>query len=364
MNHKKIPWWLPQVGSKEERAYIGQALQNNFVNEGPLATEFENRIAALVGVKHAIAVTSCTAGLFLSLKALGIGHGDEVIVPDVTFIATANAVELTGAKAVLADVEPERLTISVEAAKKAITSKTKAIVPVHVTGRAADIEAVLALAKQHDLSVVEDAAEALLSKHNGKCLGTFGIASCFSFSPNKTITTGQGGMIVTDDSNLQIKLRMLKDQGRPVRGTGGDDVHDVIGYNFKLTDIQAGLGLGQLTALEKRIERMKRNYALYREHLNGILGLRVYPTRDGEAPQWTDVETERRDELAAYLKEQNMDSRKYWFPLHRQNAYKLPDDTFPNSTRLSPRSLWLPSAFTLTDEDVLAVCESVRTFFG
>lgn len=365
MENKKIPWWLPCVGSRSERKFIKQALDNNYVNEGELTVQFEKKIASLVGAKHAVSATSCTAALFLALKGLGVGAGDEVIVPDMTFIATANAVHLTGAKPALVDINPNNLNISIEALIKAITPKTKAIVPVHVTGRAADMESILKVARDHKLFVVEDAAEAFMSKHNGKYLGTFGQAGCFSFSPNKTITTGQGGMIVTNDSELLVQLRELKDHGRPVRGTGGDDRHNVIGYNFKFTDLQAALGLGQLNFLKVRIERMRRNYQLYVKYLAGQKGIEIFKTdiENGELPQWTDIQTEKRDELTAYLKEKNMDSRKYWLPLHQQLVYKQLDDNFPNSVRLSPCSLWLPSAFTLKDVDIIRVCRCIKNFF-
>src|SRR6185295_1496107 len=157
-----------------------------------VTTEFERRMAAAFGSRHAVAVTSGTAALFLSLAGLGVGHGDEVIVPDVTFIATANAVTMTGATTVLVDVDPDTLTIDPDACARAITPRTKAVMPVHVSGRAAPIERIVEIAAARGIAVVEDAAEALRSRHRGRCLGTFGDAGCFSFSPNKTITTGQG----------------------------------------------------------------------------------------------------------------------------------------------------------------------------
>ncbi|OGH64485.1 MAG: hypothetical protein A2821_03115 [Candidatus Magasanikbacteria bacterium RIFCSPHIGHO2_01_FULL_41_23] len=360
----KIPWWLPQVGSGAERIFLTQALDNNYINEGPLVTQFETKIAALVNAKYAIATPSCTVGLFLALKALGIGHGDEVLVPDITFIATANAVDLCGATPILVDVDPATFTIDCGQAEKRITAKTKAIMPVHVTGRGADMSAVMALATRHNLFVVEDAAEALMSKQGSQYLGTFGQAGCFSFSPNKTITTGQGGLIVTNDEKIYNRLRPLKDQGRPTRGTGGDDRHDTIGYNFKMTDLQAAIGLGQLTLLKKRIERMKRNHELYQTNLGDLPYLSLFKFRTEEVPQWTDaLIPERRDELVEYLKTNSIDSRKYWFPIHRQLAYKQPDDLFPQSILLSPQAVWLPSAYTLTDEDVLTVCEKIKEFF-
>jgi perosamine synthetase len=188
---KKIRWWVPQIGG-EEKKLIGKVLVRHFPNEGELTTLFENKIAALLGAKHAVAVTSGTAAIFLALKSLGIGHGDEVIVPDMTFIATANAVEMTGAKPILVDIDPLTLNISIGAIKRAITKKTKAIIPVHVSGRPADMDGIVAVAKRHRIHVVEDAAEALMSKKGGRYLGTFGLLGCFSFSAHKTITTGAG----------------------------------------------------------------------------------------------------------------------------------------------------------------------------
>ena len=362
---KKIPWWQTQVGTAEY-TLIKEVLDSNYINEGEVTKKFEKKIAALVGCKHAIAVTSGTAAIFLSLKALNIRPGDEVIVPDMTFIATANAAELCGAKPVLVDINPIDLNIDINSLAKAITDKTKAIIPVHVTGRAADMKTIREIANKKNLAVVEDATEALMSKYKGKYLGAWGDAGCFSFSPNKTITTGQGGIIVTNSDELEIKLRALKDQGRPTRGTGGNDIHNTIGYNFKMTNIQAALGLGQLRYLTARVKRMRRNYKLYTAQLKNIPGLSIFPCdlAGGAVPQWTDIATDERDELEQYLRARNIDSRKYWFPLHTQPPYFLPSGQFPNSEKMSLRSLWLPSAFTLTDEDVAAVCREIKNYFG
>ncbi len=362
---KHIPWWQPQV-TKNDYKFIKQALNNNFVNEGPLTSQFENEVKKILGVKHTFATTSGTVAICLALKGLGIKAGDEVLVPDITFIATANAVDLCGAKPVLVDVDPATLNISPEAILKSITSKTKAIIPVHVSGRSADMNAILKIAKDHKLFVIEDAAEAFTSQYKNKFLGTLGDAGCFSFSPNKTISTGQGGMIVTNNDELAAKIRPLKDQGRPVRGTGGDDLHNTIGYNFKFTDLQAGMGLGQLKQLKKRTARMRRNHNLYIKNLGDIkeISLLKASLDSGELPQWTDILTSKRNELDAYLRENNIECRRYWHPLHRQLAYKILDDNFPNSTKLSPQALWLPSAFTLTDKDILRVCTKIKKFFA
>jgi perosamine synthetase len=361
---KSIPWWMPQIGSAELPA-VRDVLESNYLNEGDVTAAFEGRIASLVGAPYAVAVTSGTAAITLALMATGVGAGDEVIVPDLTFIATANAVVLAGARPVLVDVDPRTLNIDPEAAARAITPRTKAIVPVHVSGRAANMRAITALAQQHRLAVVEDAAEALRSRHEGRYLGTHGDAGCFSFSPNKTITTGQGGMIVTSDDRLHRRLRELKDQGRPVRGTGGDDLHPTLGFNFKLTNLQAAVGMAQLTYLETRLARQRQIYAEYSVGLRGVNGITLpgFATDLGETPQWTDALCDRRDELDEHLRSLNIHTRRFWFPLHTQEPYRRNDEAFFHSTGLCRRALWLPSAFTLTTEDITSVCNHIRDFY-
>jgi perosamine synthetase len=196
-------------------------------------------------------------------------------------------------------------------------------------------------------------------------LGTFGITGCFSFSPNKIITTGQGGVIVTDDNEIHHRLRELKDQGRPVKGTGGDDIHYSRGYNFKFTNLQAALGLGQLSYLDERMERLKRTHEVYAENLQGIDAIQVLPFKvhEGELPLWTDVLVENRDDFVDYLQAKNIGCRKFWHPLHTQEPYKSSKDTFPVATELAPKALWLPSAFTLDDEDIVYISNMIRQLF-
>jgi perosamine synthetase len=363
--NRNIEFWTPQFGP-EEKALLADVVDSGFLNDGQLTSRFERQVAGLLGCKHAVATTSGTAAIFLALAGIGVGVGDEVIVPDVTFIATANAVSLAGAKPVLVDVNPHTLNIDPQSVERAITPRTKAIVPVHISGRAADMDSLIDVANRHGLLIVEDAAEAFLSKYQGKYLGTFGIAGCFSLSPNKTITTGQGGLIATDDDRLHVRLRELKDQGRPVRGTGGDDAHNSVGYNFKFTDMQAAVGLAQLRDVPRRIQRMKGNYRGYRDGLRGVQDVSVIPFRieEGELPQWTDILVSRRDDLYDYLAGRGMRGRRFWHPLHTQTPYRAPAEHFPNSAQQVPRAMWLPSAFTLSDEDVAAVCAEIRNFAG
>jgi perosamine synthetase len=359
---RTIPWWEPRIGPGEA-ALVADVLASHYVNEGEMTARFERALADLLGVQHVIAVTSGTVALALALRGLEIGPGDEVIVPDVTFIATANAVRLAGATPVLADVDPRTLTLDPEAMTRVLSSRTRAVIPVHVSGRAAAMTDILEIAWARGLAVVEDAAEALGSRHHGRALGTLGDAGCFSFSPNKTITTGQGGAVATDDNALAARLRALKDQGRPVRGTGGDDLHPTLGFNFKLTNLQAAVGLGQLAMLEDRLARQQRTYRLYAEGLRDLPALRLPGFAAGECPQWVDALVEGRDALDRHLADQRMHCRRFWLPLHTQAPYRAPDEHFPHSTRLMPQALWLPSAFTLADDDVAAVCAAIRAFF-
>ena len=360
-----IRWWDPQIGDLEKKLVL-EVLDRNFPNEGRVAKKFEQEVADLVGSKHAITTTSGTSALYLGLKAIGVGPGDEVIVPDLTFIATANAVDMCAASPVLADVDSDTMNLGVDAVKEAITEKTKAIIPVHVSGRPAPIDEIVELAKEYGLYVVEDAAEAFMSKFKGKYLGTYGVMGCFSFSPNKIVTSGQGGLIVTDDDEINELLRPLKDQGRPKRGTGGDDSHDSIGYNFKFTDIQAAVALGQLTYLEDRMKRLVRNHRIYVENLSQLEDLRLYgfDVDCGVLPLWTDVYSKKRDELDLFLQKHDVDCRRLWHPLHRQKAYKMPDSRFPSSLDVSSHSMWLPSAYTLNDGEVLKVCDLVLEFLN
>lgn len=359
-----IPFWQPLVESAEAQALVRAVLESNFLNDGPLTARWEALIARRCGARYAVATTSGTAALFLSLKACEIGPGDEVLVPDVTFIATANAVQLAGATPVLVDVDESTWTLCPCAAAAAVTARTKAMLPVHVSGRAAAMPALLALAQQRGLWVIEDAAEALGSRLDGRALGTWGHAGCFSFSPNKTITTGQGGVIVTDDDTVHDRLRALKDQGRRTRGTGGADHHPTLGFNFKFTDVQAAIGMAQWGRLDDRLQRLRDIYEYYRVHLSDVpmLQLPGFRLDRGECPQWVDARVEERKALAEHLREQGMHTRPFWFPLHTQGPYQQDSERFPVSARVSREALWLPSSLTLTDDDLERVCREIHAW--
>jgi perosamine synthetase len=325
-------------------------------------------VADICGVEHGVAVSSGTAAIACALWACGIGQGDEVLVPDLTFVATANAVRSTGARPVLVDISTESFGIDLDAARSAIGARTRAIVPVHVNGRGGAIVELVAFAREHGLVIIEDAAEALGSRRDGRPLGSFGDAACFSFAASKIITTGQGGAVVTNSAEIARGVRQMKDQGRAVRGTGGGaDEHPVFGLNFKLTNMQAAIGLAQLEKLPVRLGHLRELRAWYAEELSGLAPSVVLPPVDetgGEALAWVDALADDRDGLVASLEAADIDPRPFWRPLHALGTYRAEATRFPNSTWVAAHGLWLPSALSLTRRDVATVGKSIRLFVG
>jgi perosamine synthetase len=355
-----IPWFGPDVGEREKQL-VAEVLDSGYINDGQITRQFERRIAELVGVNHCVAVSSGTAAITLALMAAEVGPGDEVLVPDLTFIATANAVRLAGADVRLVDVEPARFSIDPERLESSIGPRTRAVVTVDVNGRAADYLRIEEICKRHGLTLICDAAEALGSAWRGRMLGTYGLAGCFSFSANKTVSTGQGGMIATDSDAVHERLRELKDQGRRHQGTGGDDLHPVMGYNFKLTNIQAAVGLAQLERLEERLEHARIRDSWYRELHADVPGVQVPPVADdGEALQWTDVLIDGREPVVAALDSLKIGCRAFWHPLHRQAPYQASDDAYATAISVSERGLWLPSHFRLSRSEAERAVEAIR----
>jgi perosamine synthetase len=362
MTKVSIHWFTPEFDGPIERERLLAVLASNYLNDGPLAREFERRIAELVGVKHCVAVTSGTVAISMALSAAGIGPSDEVLVPDLTFVATANAARMIGAEVKLVDVEPRRFAIDVNKAAKAVGPRTRAIVPVDVNGRGADYNALGSLAQEKGLKIICDSAEALGSKFCGRGLGTFGDAACFSFSANKTVSSGQGGMVATNSDEICARLRELKDQGRRHGGSGGDDIHPVMGFNFKYTNLQAAVGLAQLERFQQRVAHFTERDAWYRELLADCPGI-VFPDSpnwDGEVLQWVDVLCADRLRVQRALLDAGIDARAFWFPIHRQEPYKADDTDFPVAIDISARGLWLPSAFSLTRSQVEQVAQVIR----
>ena len=322
MKNIKYPFFVPVTG-KIEKKYVNTVLKNNYLNEGGFTRIFEDEIKKRLKVKYVVTTTSCTIAMFLALKALGIKSGDEVIVPNFTFAATPNAVDLCNGKSILADSNLSDLNIDVEQIKKLINKKTKAIIPVHVSGRPSNMKEIKKICKKKNIFIVEDAAEAFMSKHEGKFLGTFGEVGCFSLTASKIITSGQGGFLVTNKKNLYQKIKKLKNQGIAGGFSGGNTKHTSFGYNFKYTNIQSAIALAQVKTINQRIKKTKMIYNIYKKQLRNIPELKVmtFDIRNGSVPLWSNIFCSKRDQLRNFLKNNKVECRMPWYPLHTQNPY-------------------------------------------
>jgi perosamine synthetase len=359
--HKEIPQFEPWLG-EEELAQVAETIRANWITGGAKVKEFERKIAELCGVKHAIAACNGTLALYMGLRALEIGEEDEVIVPDFTFIASANSVVMAGAIPVFVEVDARTFNIDPECTEKAITHKTKAIMPVHIYGQAADMDAICDIARRHNLYVIEDAAQGIGVTFKAKHTASFGDIGCLSFYADKTITTGEGGMVLTNDDKLAEKCLILKHQGRTGRGVY---FHDHIGYNFRLTDLQAAIGLAQLAKLPTIIDRKKRNEKLYRQLLGEVKGVEFpyVDPRGFNVPFRINILVDDPQSLSIFLNENGIGSRRFFYPLHMQACYNV-DGEFPNAVKAYERGLSLPSAVTLSEEQIVYVCEKIKVFIN
>ena len=363
---RKIILAQPFINIKEAKKNLNSVLKSNFINEGNETRIFEKKICKLLNVKYAVATTSGTAALFLALKAAGIKNGDEVIIPNISFPATANAVKMSGGKVILVDVNPSNLLIDEMSLLKKINQKTKFIIPVHVSGRGKNIKKILDICKKKSIKVIEDAAEALGSKIHGKNLGSFGTAGCFSLAPNKIITSGQGGIVVTNNSELFKKLKILKNQGREGPTTGGEDKYVSVGYNFKFTNLQSSLVISQLKTINWRIRRLKEIYQFYLNNLNQNKNFKIikFNLKDGEVPLWVDVWCLKRNKLFNFLKKKNIICRYYWKPINTCKPYKSSFKDLPNSKKLQEKMMWLPSSLDMSIKEQKKICVNINLFFS
>ena len=260
----KINWWRTSFG-EEEIEHIANSIRNECVSQGKVTTDFEHKLSEFLEVDSVIAVSSGSAALIMALMAVGVHSGDEVIVPNRTWIATAHAAHLLGAKVILVDVEEERPIIDVAQIEKAITVQTKAIIPVHMNGRSADMQAIKKIASKYKISVVEDAAQAIASRNKDGYLGTQSDIGCFSLSVAKTIATGQGGFVATDNKELAGRMRAIRTHG--VENVKNVESWIMPGFNFRFTDIQASIGIEQLKRLPDRISKLRELYSAYKKGL-------------------------------------------------------------------------------------------------
>jgi dTDP-4-amino-4,6-dideoxygalactose transaminase len=373
-----IPFSVPEIG-EEEIASVVRCLESGWLTTGPRALEFEQEFAAAVGARHALAVNSCTSALHLALEAAGIGPGDEVITTPMTFTATAAVIEHLGARPVLADIDAATLNLDPASVALKVTSWTRAILPVHYAGQACDMDALTAIAREHRLAVIEDAAHALPTRSRGRMVGAIGDATCFSFYVTKTITTGEGGMITTDRDDLADRMRIMRLHGmdrdawkRYARG--GSWSYDVVapGFKYNLPDLAAALGIPQL---KKRDVFRARRAAIARAYDDGLAGVPGVRTPEVEAPEdhaWhlyviriaPGELTIDRDRFIEELTARGIGVSVHFIPLHRhtyyRERYRYRDQDLPVASAAFEQIVSLPIYPKMDEEAVARVIDAVR----
>ena len=361
----RVPVMEPSLGGNELK-YVSDCIASGWISsQGQYVRQFEEAFAKFHGLPSALTVANGTVALHLALVALGIGPGDEVIVPDLTFAASANVVIHCGATPVLADVLPETWTLDPADFERKITSRTKAVMPVHLYGHPCDMDPIMAVARKHGLYVVEDSAEALGARYRGHLTGTVGDVGCFSFFANKVITTGEGGMVIARDQELMRKMTILRDHGMEKSRRYW---HLVPGFNYRMTNLQAAIGLAQMERLEHFLSRRDEIVARYDSQLGKLPGI-VLPPRASWArnihwlysilinPEEAHID---RDGLSARLAGYGVETRAFFYPLHVQPPYLHKDAAaFPVTTDVSARGLSLPTANDIRDADVDRVCNAI-----
>ncbi len=352
----------PLMGEEEKQAVL-DVLDSGMIAQGPRVKAFEEAFAEMCGVKHAIATTSGTTALHVALLAHEIGPGDEVITSPFTFIASANSVLFTGARPVFVDIDPKTFNVDPQKFEAAITSRTKAILPVHLFGLMAEMEPIMDIAEAQNLAVIEDACQAHGAAYKGKKAGSFGTGT-FSLYPTKNITSAEGGMITTDDDEIAESCRVIRQHGMRRRY-----YHDELGYNFRMTDVHAAIGLAQLGKLEQFNAQRRANAEYLTEHLRGVTTPKDPEGFHHVFHQYTvRVPDGKRNELAAYLRENGVGTGIYYpVPIHQQTYYVNElgyDQTLPEAERATEEVLSLPVHPALTQADLETIVELVNGFMG
>ncbi len=348
-----IPLVAPSIGKREKEAVL-RVLESGMIAQGPEVVAFEEEFSTTVKNRHCVAVNSGTSALHLGLLAAGIGPGDEVILPSFTFAATANAVVLAGATPVFVDIDPTTYCMSVEAAADAVGPRTAALLPVHLFGHPADLPALVELAHRHGLMVFEDAAQAHLAEHSGTPVGCHGSFAAFSFYPTKNMTTGEGGMVVTEDDGIARKVRLLRNQGMETRYE-----NELVGFNARMTDIAAAIGRVQLNQLVQWTEARRKNAAVLDENLRGV----ATPVCEGDVRhvyhQYT-VRSEQRQALIERLEFFHVGFGIFYeHPVHRLPAF-CRTDLLPETERAAASVLSLPVHPQLSETDLSKIVEAVN----
>ena len=366
----RIPVAEPYIGDEELKNVI-EAVKSGWISsKGKFIEEFEREFARYCGVKYGVATANGTAALHLALKALGIGKGDEVIVPALTFVATANAVTYCNAKPVFVDSHPEYWCINPEKIEEKITPKTKAIIPVHLYGHPCDMDRIMEIARNHNLYVIEDAAEAHGAEYKGRKIGSFGDISCFSFYGNKMITTGEGGMCLTNNEELAERMRYLRDHAMSKNRRYW---HETVGFNYRMTNLQAAIGVAQLKRLDEFIEKKRQIAKWYAEELKELEEkelVKLHPEMEwAKCVYWMysilieDKAKVSRNELMKKLENMGIETRPFFVPMHLLPMYNS-GEKLPIAEDLAERGLNLPSSASLKLDQIKQISKRVRVIMN
>jgi perosamine synthetase len=357
--NKKIPWWFTEVGEIEKRLVI-DAFDKKKFSMGSVTRDFENQMAEKLGVRYAVACPSGTASLTMALMAAGMQPGDEVIVPALTWIATANAAAVLGAKVVLADCLPDSPLINTAEVKKKITKKTKAIIPVHLNGRACAVDELKEMARGKNIVIIEDACKAMYCRTPQGYLGTLGDIGCFSLGMVSLISAGYGGMVITNRQDIFEKLVVIRNQGVPAQG---DEKYLMLSFNFKFSDLLASIGLGQLSRLQEKIEHLDKVYRAYTEGLAGLSYLKVIPVdvESGKISLCYEVRSSQRENIIKYLEENNVEPLRFHLPL-QQAPYLKNSGAFPNAGKFAEEGFILPCGPSQPLENVKRCVELLQNW--
>jgi len=364
MSKFKIPVYQPDLSGNEKK-YVNECLDTSWISSrGSFVNDFETKFSEKINVSHAASVSNGTVALHLALLALGIGPEDEVIVPTLTYIASVNAINYCNAKPVFVDSLHTTWQIDPEDIRRHITQKTRAIMPVHLYGQACDMDSIMSIAKEYGLFVIEDCAEAFGTLYKGQHVGSFGDISTYSFFGNKTITTGEGGMVVSNDKTLIERSRHLKGQGL---ATHREYWHDVVGYNYRMTNIQAAIGLAQLERADYFIERKREIAFRYYEKLKQ---LPITPHTEAESTfhtYWmTSILVEKpdlRDPLRQHLAQAGVETRPLFYPVHTMPMHSRSFRRHPVAEDLAWRGINLPSWPGLKPNEIDYICDTIGEFY-
>ena len=349
-----------------EKKYVDECLDSTWISsKGKFINEFENKFSSYIGTKYASGVCNGTAAIQVAIKALGITKDDEVICPTFTYIASANPIKEAGANVVFVDSLRDTWQLDPEDIKKKITNKTKAIMAVHLYGHPCDIDRIIKIAKEYNLYVIEDCAEAIGSKYQGEKVGSFGDIACFSFFGNKTITCGEGGMVLTNNDYLHERILKIKGQGL---AKYREYWHDTLGFNYRMTNIQAAIGLAQLEQIDKFINQKQKIAKWYKGYLNNLPIEFHNASKDVFHTYWMFSilvkNTETRTNLRNFLKENDIETRPTFYPIHTMPIYNDKYEKHEIAEDIALRGINLPSSPNLTEKDVKYICEKIKEFYA